>query len=145
MNVSVHGSSCGHILGNAWSYHVSAEACSSLGNVLYLSRAAHTPQWAPVCMGRSPSFIFFSSHLLFSFLEQNMQATVCMCNRDNHSKYRALLGARTDRNGWVLCEIADWLIIHDPSRLFTQREANADSFVLFWVLLANLFDLAACK
>lgn len=147
MSVSAHSSCCGRVLGNAWSYHVSADVWSPLGNV-FVSNIPFTHPGGLTFVRRGLQLLLrvILLNLLFSFLEENTQSTARMCNRDNHSKIPStVLFARMDKNGWVLCEIADWLIIHDPSRLFTQWETNTGSFVLFWVLLANLFDLAVCK
>lgn len=147
MSASVYSRCFGHVLGNAWSYRVSAGVWSLWEPFFSLTYHSDTPVFSSLCDEVSSfSWESFFLNLLFSFLEESTQSAACMCTRDNHSKIQsAVLFARVDKNGWVLCETADWLIIHDPSRLFTQWETNTGSFVLFWVLLANLFDLAVCK
>lgn len=84
----------------------------------HIGPSTHTPQWPEFCADTSlASPEGYSVHFFwFPFWKK-----ACICNRDSHSKIRrAVLLARMDRNGWVLCEIADWLIIHGPSWLFTQ-------------------------
>ena len=147
MNVYIHNSCCGHILGNAWSYHVSADFWSRPGNV-FISNVPliHPSGLKLVQQGLQLLLRVTVLNLLFLSLEESMQSTACMCDRDDRSKIQStVLFARVDKNGWVFCEIADWLIMHDPRRLFIQWETNIGSFVLFWVLLANRFDLAVCK